>query len=92
MLTRLLLVRAEPSVILEELHWDNLPASYWKQIESIVELLKPFAQYMQLTSSDKIISISMVILVIIKLHLHLEQMGSVYRLCQIANTMHRVVI
>ena len=55
----------------------------------MVELLKPFAQYTQLTSSDEMTSISMVIPVIIELHLHLEQMSSVHELCQVVNTMQR---
>ena len=52
MLRRLLLVKTELSSVLEVLQWDNLPNSHWKQIDNMVELLKPFAHYTQLTSSE----------------------------------------
>ncbi len=87
MISRLLLLKTELSSVLEELQWDNLPISHWKQIESMVELLKPFAQYTQLTSSEDTTSISMVIPVVLELRLHLEKMKSVHGLCQVVTTM-----
>ena len=87
MLRRLLLVKTELSSVLEVLQWDNLPNSHWKQIDNMVELLKPFAHYTQLTSSEDTTSISMVVPVIMELRLHLEQMSSVHRLGQIVATM-----
>lgn len=59
MLSRLLLVRTQLSEVLDELQWDNLPISYWKQMENTVELLKPFACYTQLASSEETTSVSM---------------------------------
>ena len=61
MLNRLLLVKDELAIVLNDLQWDNLPTSYWKQIENTNELLKPFAQYTQLMGSEEVTTISMII-------------------------------
>lgn len=74
MLSRLLSVREELVSVLDELQWDNLPTSYWKQIENTVELLQPFAIYTQLVGSEEVTTISMIIPILAELHLHLEQL------------------
>ena len=53
MMCRLLKVKNHLVSVLEELAWDNLPNSHWKQLESIVELLKPFAHYTTLCSAQQ---------------------------------------
>ena len=88
MLKGLLVMKTELSIVLEELQQDNLPNNYWKQIESVVELLQPFAQYTQLTTSEET-SVSIVIPVLMELQLHLEQMKGVHELVQVATAMQR---
>ena len=87
MVSRLLKVKSHFAEVLDELGWDNIPNSQWKQIENIFQLLKPFDQYATLTSAEESTTISMVIPVIVELQLHLEQMNSTHGISQIANTM-----
>ena len=89
MLVRLVCVKTELSAVLEDLQWDNLPISYWKQIENMVDLLKPFAQYTQLVSTEETTTISMIIPVIIELQLHLEQMSHVTGIVLVVSNMQR---
>lgn len=56
-------------------------------MENIVELLKPFAIYTQLASSEDTTSISMVVPIIMELRLHLEQMKNVHGLCLVSCNM-----
>ena len=71
--------------VLEELGWDNIPNSYWKQLENLVNLLNPFAHYTTLTSGEEITTISFVIPVILELSIHLKKMEEVLGLGHIAN-------
>jgi len=66
-MSRLLKVKSHLAEVLDELGWNNIPNSQWKQLENIVQLvlLKPFAQYTSLTSAEEAITISTVIPVII---------------------------
>ena len=43
MVQRLLEVKVPLSKVLESLEWDNLATSEWKTLESVQQLLKPFA-------------------------------------------------
>uniref|UniRef100_A0A1X7VL94 Uncharacterized protein n=1 Tax=Amphimedon queenslandica TaxID=400682 RepID=A0A1X7VL94_AMPQE len=70
MLSRLLLVCDELTSVLDELQWDNLPTSYWKQIENTVEVLQPFAIYTQLVGSEEVTTISLIIPMLAKLQMH----------------------
>lgn len=74
MLQRLLSVRTPLSTVLDQLEWDNLPASDWKTIEKITVLLRPFAEYTSLVSGEEYTTISSVIPIIMELNLHLEEM------------------
>ena len=74
---RLLLVRSAISSILDTLEWDNLPASEWKVLENVYNLLKPFAQYTNLISGEEYTTISAVIPIITEINLHLEAAKSV---------------
>ena len=87
MLNRLLLVKDELAIVLNDLQWDNLPTSYWKQIENTNELLKPFAQYTQLMGSEEVTTISMIIPALMELDIHLEQSKSINGLSSIAAIM-----
>ena len=74
-------------LILEELGWDNIPNSYWKQLDNLVNLLNPFAHYTTLTSGEESTTISFVIPVILELSMHLEKMEEVHGLGNIASVM-----
>lgn len=70
---RLLQVRSSLSTVLNELEWDDLPTSDWKQLENIYTLLKPFAQYTSLVSGEEYTTLSSIIPVVTELSLHLEE-------------------
>ena len=69
---RLLEVKQHLNTVLEELQWDGLTATNWKNLASIEGLLKPFAHHTNITSSEKTTTIAMVIPVLKELELHLK--------------------
>ena len=73
MINRLLLVKAALSQVLQELEWDDLAISEWKSLESIRDLLHPFAMYTSLISGEDFTTISAVLPSIMDLNLHLEE-------------------
>ena len=53
--------------------WGGNVSSYqWKQLESVENLLKPFAQYTTLTSGEDNTTISLVIPILLELQMHLD--------------------
>ena len=74
---QLLNVRSSLTSVLEELEWDNLPASEWKTLENVHRLLKSFAQYTTLISGEEYTILSAIIPVIMELNLHLEELKNV---------------
>ena len=75
-ISRLLEVRAKLSQVLQELSWNNLQNSEWKQLDHIHSLLKPFAKYTALTSGEDYTTLSMVIPVLIEFNCHLDSVSS----------------
>ena len=73
MVSRLVDVRPHLCHVLEELVWDGLQASEWKLLESIRNLLEPFAEHTALCSGEEYTTISSVIPVLMDLSLHLEE-------------------
>ena len=73
---RLLQVKSALATVLQELEWDNLPTSDWKQLENVHMLLKPFAVYTSLIGGEEYVTLSSVIPVVIELSLHLEEVCS----------------
>ena len=71
---RLLEVRTELSQVLNELEWNNLQISDWKQLEYISLLLEPFAQYTNLSGGEDYTTVSSVVPIIMELKLHLSEM------------------
>ena len=76
MIARLLKVRPSLTQVLQELGWDSLQNREWRQLESLHEILKPFACYTQLVSGEYITTISAVIPVLLELQCHLEEVSS----------------
>ena len=74
LVSRMIEVRAALTEILQEMEWDNLATSEWKLLESICELLHPFAQYTSLLSGEEYTTISAVVPAIMELELHLDEM------------------
>lgn len=72
MLERLCELKVYVTTVLERQRWDNLAHSEWRLVENLCGLLKPFAVYMQLVSSEESITISSSLPVLIELNLHLE--------------------
>ena len=74
LIERLLCLKSFLADILAELDWDNLQNSDYKTLESIRDLLEPFAKYRQLASGEDMSTISMVIPIIMELDMHLDEM------------------
>ena len=72
MISRLLEVRVELSQVLQELSWDNLPNSEWRQLDNLHLLLEPFAKYTAITSGETCSTLLMVIPVLTELNCHLD--------------------
>lgn len=51
---RLLQVKSALATVLQQLEWDNLPTSDWKQLENVYKLLKAFAIYTSLISGKRV--------------------------------------
>lgn len=60
--------------VLENLGWDGLQHSEWKILESIQELLQPFAEYTTLCSEEEYTTISSTVPIIMEIKYHLEGM------------------
>ena len=75
MIERMLQVRTSLIQVLKEQEWDALAHSEWKSLESVHDLLKPFAQYTALLGGEEYSTISSVIPVLMELTLHLKEVG-----------------
>ena len=73
MANRMLEVKNHLKVVLEEQGWDDLAASEWKMLQSIVNLLQPFARLSSLLSGDEYTTLSCVVPAIVDLNIHLEE-------------------
>ena len=74
MISRLLGVKDHINAVLEELGWERLTTSQWKQLHAIEELLQPFAH------QTNVASICMVIPILKELDLHLKEVRNQGRL------------
>ena len=73
MISRLISVRDHVTTVLDDLGWDALTPSQWKQLRAVVELLQPFAHQTNVASSENTTSIPMVIPSLKELDLHLKE-------------------
>ena len=76
LLQQLLKVKCHLEIVLQKLGWDGLQARHWKTIEYIVELLKPFSEYINLAGGDSYTTISSIVPIIMQLGLHLEKVST----------------
>ena len=72
MIERLCELKVHVTTVLEQQGWDNLAHSEWRLVENLCGLLKPFAVYTQLVSSEESTTISSSLPVLMELNLHLE--------------------
>ena len=74
MINRLLEAKSSVISVCEELGWNDQTLSnlQWKQLEMTEKLLKPFAQYITLTSAKESTTISLIIPVLVELEMHLQ--------------------
>lgn len=79
MIARLLKVRPSLTQVLQDLGWDNLHNSAWKELESLHDV-KPFACYTQFVSGENFTTISAVVAVFMELQYHLEEVRSLFTL------------
>ena len=73
LLQRLLEIKDGVCQVVEELEWNGLQTSECKKIESIVDLLEPFAEYTQLCCGESYTTLSAVIPIILELNYHLKE-------------------
>ena len=73
MISRFISIKDHVNKILEELGWDGLTVSQWKQLRAIENLLQPFAHQTNVASSEYSTSICMVIPILKELDLHLKE-------------------
>ena len=73
MIQRLLDVKPHLNEVLEELTWDSLTTTQWKHLDTIQDLLQPFAHHTNITSAEHSTTIAMVVPVLKELNLHLQE-------------------
>ena len=73
MLERLIDVKDQLKVVLDEQGWDDLAASEWRTLSNITCLLQPFAKFTSLLSGDEYTTLSCVIPAIMDINIHLEE-------------------
>ena len=78
MISRLFDVKHHFTAVLDELTWDSLTATQWKQLEAIQELLQPFAHHTNSTGAENSTTIAVIIPVLKELNLHLEEVCILY--------------
>ena len=61
--------------MLDEQGWDDLAASEWRTLKSIITLLHPFAKFTSLLSGNESTTISCVIPAIMGMNIHLEEVS-----------------
>ena len=76
LISRMLEVRSALTEVLEELERDNLATSEWRLLESMRDLLHPYAQYTTLLGGEEYTALSAVVPAIMEIELHLEEMKS----------------
>ena len=74
MLNQLLDVKVHLQAVLDEL-WDGLSATQWKNLETIKELLQPFAHNTNIASTKQSTFIGMIYPLIKELSLHLKEVS-----------------
>lgn len=87
MIARLLKVRPALTEVLSQLEWDSIQNSEWKQLESLHDILKPFACYTQIVSGETSTTISAVVPILMELQYHLEEVG-----CMVYNVLYTLEI
>lgn len=75
MLSWLVDVKEHLNVVLEDLQWDSLATIQWRNLETIIELLQPFAHHTNITSAEKSTTMAMVFPVLKELNLHLDEVS-----------------
>ena len=73
MVKRLVDVKDHLKVVLEEQGWDDIAASEWRTLNSITNLLQPFAKFTSLLSGDQFTTLSCVIPAIMDMNIHLDE-------------------
>ena len=73
MMNRMIEAKDHPKVVLNEQGWDDLAASEWRALHSIVNLLQPFAKFTSLLSGDEFTTLSCVVPALMDLNIHLQE-------------------
>lgn len=86
---RILSIKVHLEKVLQEMELDNLRLSDWKTLQSIHQLLKPFAKYTALIRGENYTTISTVIPVIMEINMHIQEMKKNQDLATASNTLER---
>ena len=73
MINRMIEVKDQLKVVIEEQGWDDLAASEWRVLQSIKAFLQPFANFTSLLSGDEFTTLSCVVPALMELNIHLEE-------------------
>lgn len=81
MMSRFVDLKEYVTCVLEELGWDGLTLSQWRQLQAILLLLQPFAHQTNVASSENSTSIAVVVPILKELELHLTEVNINIVLC-----------
>ena len=73
MIDHLLKLKTAVNEVTHEIQWDNLSNPDWKTLENVQILLRLFAEYTQLLTETRKVSLPSVVPAILSLIIHLEQ-------------------
>lgn len=73
LIERFLQLKPAVEEICDKLKWNSLSNTQWNTLQSIEKLLKPFAAFTQLLSGSKTVTLSSVLLSVLELDAHLQE-------------------
>jgi len=77
MINRMIERKDQLKKVLNELCCDDLAASKWRLLQQIVNPLQPFSNFNFILSADEFMTLSCVVLAIMDLNVHLEEVSYV---------------
>ena len=69
MINRMIDVKDQLKVVIEEQGWDDLAASEWRVLQSIKAFLQPFVNFTSLLSGDEFTTLSCVVPALMELNM-----------------------
>lgn len=73
MVNRLIDVKDQLKLVLDEQGWDDLATSEWRTLINISNLLQPFAKFTSLLGGDEYTTLSCVVPALLDINIHLQE-------------------